>query len=153
MHTQRNQRGFRPGTSLVEVALCLLVFMIMALGATYYRYLAAANIQKSQRQLVVADLAVTALETWQGAGGSELFDPPATLSGDIQITSAEGDEAPSGSTLLGGYDIDLGGYTYHLTLYWRDIEAGLRELGAAASWLIGSGEERKTYLLTNYVRR
>jgi len=127
--------------------------MVMALGSTYYRYFTASEIQKSQRQLVAADLAVTALEAWQGVAGTESFDPVDTLSADLSITKAGKDTAAKGSTLLGGYDVALGGYTYHLTLHWRDIEPGLRELGTAASWPVGNGNETITYRLTGYVRR
>ena len=153
MRMRRVQRGYRRGTTLVEVSVGLLVFMIMALGSTYYRYFTAAEVQRAQRQLIAADLAVTALETWQGIDGDESFDPVGTFSADLAIEATDGDIAPGESVLLGGYDVTFDGYVYHLTLYWRDVEVGLRELGVTASWPIGGSGDDKTYLLTGYVRR
>jgi hypothetical protein len=45
MRMHRIQAGYRRGTSLVEVGISLMVFMVMSLGWTYYRYLRAAEIR------------------------------------------------------------------------------------------------------------
>ena len=138
---------------MIEAAVGLLVLMIMVLGSLHYRYLTATEIRKAERQLVAADLAATALGTWQGLGGNETFDPETSFALDMTIAATDGDAAPSGSTLLGGYDIVLDGHTYHLVLYWRDEEASLRELGAAVSWPYSNDGESRTYRLTDYVER
>ena len=55
-----------------------MVLMIVVLGSLHYRYLTVSEIQKAQRQLVAADLAATALGTWQGLVGNASFDPEAS---------------------------------------------------------------------------
>jgi hypothetical protein len=136
----------------VEVTLGLLVFTITALGSAYYRYVTALSVQQAQEQLTGADLAVMLLETWQGLSGSQAFGPDNAFSSYLTISSAEG-SAPDGYTLLGAYDVLAGSRTYTCTLYWKDIESKLRELGVTVSWPIGNGQQQKAYPLTAYARR
>lgn len=150
MRTHTDQPGFRKGASLVEVALCLLLFMIVVLGAMYYRYMAVLMAQNAQAQLAGADLAVTLLEAWQGLGGSEFYGPENDLSSHLTISPTTGGSVPSGYTLLGTYDVTIGNRTYSSTLYWKDAESNLRELGVAVSWPLG--EQQKIFQLTSYAR-
>jgi Tfp pilus assembly protein PilV len=151
MRTHTDQPGFRKGASLVEVALCLLLFMVVALGSMYYRYTAVLMAQHAQAQLAGADLAVTLLEAWQGLGGSESYGPETALPSFLTVSAATGGSAPSGYTLLGAYDIIIGDRTYRSTLYWKDTQTNLRELGVAVSWPFGD-EQQKTFQLTTYAR-
>lgn len=139
--------------SLVEVAVGLLVFAIMVLGSAYYRYLTVLDIEKARHKLAAADLAVTLIETWQGAGGASVFDPADTLAPHLSLSSIHGDSDPAGYTRLGAYEVTVDDQTYRSTLYWKDVASDLRELGTAVSWPLGHGEQRKAYQLTTYVRR
>jgi hypothetical protein len=152
MKTRPDKHGFRPGTSLVEVSLGLLVFTITALGSAYYRYATALSLQIAQQQLTGADLAVTLVEAWQGLGGSESFGPDTEFSSYLALSSTGG-SAPGGYTLLGTYHVVLGDRTYRSTLYWKDLESDFRELGVAVSWPVGSTGQESTYRLTAYARR
>lgn len=149
MRMRAYQPGFRNGVSLVEVVLGLVVFMIIALGSAYYRYVTALSLQHARQQLAGADLAVTLLGTWQGLGGSESYGPDNQLSSYLTISPAEGGSIPDGYTLLGAYDVIVGDRTYKSTLYWKDIESDLRELGVAVSWPLSNGQQ-KTWQLTTY---
>jgi hypothetical protein len=152
MRAHADKPGFRGGTSLVEVVLALVMFMVVALGSAYYRYLTAVSMQKAQAQLTGTDLAVTLLGTWQGVGGSVSFGPDNRLASYMTISPALGGSAPNGYTLLGAYDVDLGGRIYRSTLYWRNIETDFRELGVAVSWPLGDGGQQKTFQLSTYAR-
>jgi len=139
--------------TLVEVAIGLLVFAIMVLGSAYYRYLTVLDIEKARHKLAAVDLAVTLIETWQGAGGASAFDPADTLAPHLSLSSTSGDPKPAGYTWLGAYEVTMDDQTYRSTLYWKDVASDLRELGAAVSWPLSRGEQRKVYQLTTYVRR
>jgi hypothetical protein len=136
----------------VEVTIGLLVFTITALGSLYYRYATALSQQIAQQQLTAADLAVTFIEAWQGVNGSITFDPDSEFSSYLAITPAAGGSAPSGYTLRGTYEVVIRDRTYEPRLYWKDVASGLRELGVAVSWPVGSGGQEKTYRLTAYAR-
>jgi len=154
MRTRGKKRACRGGTSLIEVVVGILVFAVMVLGSTYYRYLTVLDIEKSRHELTAADLAVTLLETWQGGGGAVTFSPATAFSGHLNIAaSAEADAGPAGYTLLGTFDVTVANQTYHSALYWKDVVSDLRELGTAVSWPVGYGAQKQTYQLTTYVRR
>lgn len=150
MHTEKH--GFRRGSSLVETMVSLLIFLVIALGSANYRYLMAIDLRNAKEQLAGADLAVTLLGAWQGIGGSDSFGPDNQFSSSLSISPAKGDPAPDGYTLLGAYDVVTDGRTYQSTLYWRDVESDLRELGVVVSWPVGDGQQQKTFQLTGYVR-
>jgi len=150
MRTNVRKSGFRGGASLVEVMLSLLVFMVVALGSANYRYLAALDLRNAEQQLAGVDLAVTLLGTWQGMGGAESFGPDKQLSSHLKISPAKGDATPKGYLLLGAYDVVVDDRTYRSTLYWRDVESDLRELGVVVSWPLGDGQRRKAFQLTGY---
>jgi hypothetical protein len=152
MRTPANRRGFRDGTSLVEVMLSLLVFMVVVLGSAHYRYLTALTTRNAEEQLTGADLAATLLGTWQGMSGSVSFDPCTGLSPYLTISVATGDSAPNDYTLLGAYDVVVDSRTYRSTLYWRDVESDLRELGVTVSWPLDGEEQQRTFQLTTYIR-
>jgi Tfp pilus assembly protein PilV len=148
MHLRRY--CFRRGASLVEVMLALLVLMVVTLGSANYRYLTALDLRNAREQLTGADLAVTLLGVWQGMGGSESYGPDNQLSSYLTISLATGDTPPDGYTLLGAYDVVIGGQTYRSTLCWRDVESDLRELGVVVSWPSGDSQQQKTFQLTGY---
>jgi len=152
MRAYARKHGFRRGASLVEVMLSLLVFMVVALGSANYRYLTALGIRDAREQLMGADLAVTLLGAWQGMGGSESYGPDNQLSSYLEISPAKGNAAPDGYSLLGAYDVVVDGRTYQSTLYWRDVESDLRELGVVVSWPRGDGQLHKTFRITGYAR-
>ena len=152
MRTRSEKDSSRNGTTLVEAVLGLAVFTVIALGSAYYRYLTAMSVRSAQDQLTGADLAVTLLGTWQGMGGSESYGPDNQLSSCLTVSPVAGDSAPSGYTLLGAYDVTVGSRVYRSTLYWKDIESDLRELGVAVSWPLGDGQQEKTLQLTAYAR-
>lgn len=149
MKTRASQYGFRNGVSLVEVVLGLVVFMIIVLGSAYYQFVTALSLRHAREQLAGADLAVTLLGAWQGLGGSESYGPDNQLSSYLTISPADDGVAPGGYTLLGAYEVILGDRTYTSTLYWKDIESDLRELGVAVSWPLSNGRQ-KTWQLTTY---
>jgi len=152
MRMRAGRSPLRNGNSLIEVTIALTVLAITVLGAAYYRYLTTLDILRAHNLSSGADLAIMFIETWQGTGGSESFDPASELAGFLDISAAAGGAVPGGCTLLGTYDINVAGRTYQATLHWRDPEAGLRELGAAVSWPSGKDQSR-AYQLTTYVRR
>jgi len=152
MKTHTNKHGFRSGASLVEVTVSLLVFTIVVLGSANYRYMTTLGVLNAQQQLTGADLAVTLLGAWQGTGGSTSYGPDNQLASYLTISPATGAPAPGGYTLLGVYDIVVGSQTYQSTLYWRDVESDLRELGVVVSWPIGDGPQQKTFQITGYTR-
>ena len=140
--------------TLVEVAIGMLVLAIMVLGSAYYRYLTVLDIEKARHKMAAVDLAVTLIETWQGAGGASAFDPADTLAPHLSFSSTKEDPKPAGYKLLGAYEVTMDDQTYRSTLYWKDVMSDLRELGTVVSWPLGHGDEqRKAYQLTTYVRR
>ncbi len=145
--------GRPKGFTLIDVMTGILILFIVVLGSLRYRYVSAANIEKAKEQLTAADLAATFIETWQGAIGSETFDPEVVFTTDLSISSGTGQDQPAGYTLLGKYDVLDDNNTFHLTLSWNDVDASLRELNVLVTWSLSNESNEKTYQLTTYVAR
>lgn len=152
MRIRAKKHDFRPGVSLVETMIGLVVFLIVVLGSAHCRYLTAIGIRNANQQLAGADLAVMLLRGWQGMSGSDSYGPDNRLSSYLSISSAMGGVPPEGYALLGAYDVVVSGQTYRSTLYWKDVDSDLRELGVVVSWRLGDDQQNKTFQLTGYTR-
>ena len=141
------------GFTLIDTMAGMLILFIIVLGSLSYRYVSAANIQKSQQQLSAADLATTFLETWQGVSGTETFSPLTTFSETLAISDGNGEDAPSDYTLLGKYSVIEENVTYELTLSWNDVSDSLRALNVTVTWYYVNETNSKKYQLTTYVSR
>ena len=137
----------------MEVVIALLAFAITALGSAYYRYMTILDVREARDELAAADLAVTLIETWQGAAGASAFDPVGVLGRHLELSAVDGESGPAGYRLLGAYDVTVSGRTYQSTLYWKDVTTDLRELGTAVTWSPNSAGSEESYQLTTYVRR
>ncbi len=69
------KHDFRPGVSLVETRIGLVVFLIVVLRSAHFRYLRAIGIRNANQQLAGADMAVMHLRVWQGMSGSDSYGP------------------------------------------------------------------------------
>ncbi|MHC4552149.1 MAG: type IV pilus modification PilV family protein [Planctomycetota bacterium] len=127
-------RFYRKGFSLIDTVAGMLILFIIVMGSLSYRYVSAANIQKSQQHLSAADLTTTFLETWQGVGGSDTFDPETTFASVLTISNGNSENAPSGYTLLGKYSVMEENIPYEVTLSWSDVSASLRALNVIVTW-------------------
>ena len=127
-------RFYRKGFSLIDTVAGMLILFIIVMGGLSYRYVSAANIQKSQQHLSAADLTTTFLETWQGVGGSDTFDPETTFASVLTISNGNGENAPNGYTLLGKYSVMEENIPYEVTLSWSDVSASLRALNVIVTW-------------------
>ncbi len=148
--TVKRRKKEEKGFSLPDTMVAVLVLMIIVTGSLSYRYVSAANIEKSQQHLTAMDLAVTFLETWQGVSGASTFDPEIVFAGNLPLDDGSGENQPSGYTLLGKYEVTDDNDTYQLTLSWNDVGSSLRALNVIVAWTPGKETDTKTYQLTTY---
>ena len=131
----------RPGFTLTEMMLSVLIIMVLATGAMGYQYASTRDVKISEVQAGATRIAMLLLESWKGRQGAITFDPVDVFSGTITIqTSDAGPAVPdtaSGSTmtLLGSYEVVLSDVTYYVTLsYHPETDSEPMTLNATVTW-------------------
>lgn len=152
------QPNCRKGLTITEVIICIVILLIVVIGATAYSYSAALNIRKAGIYSTGARLGLLLCEQWRGLHGSEYYDPTNTNFGsDLTITSIDNDDlTPEDFTHLGTYQIVTNDNNFFATLSYEDINTDLRALNVIIAWAqIDPGVENidgtNTFIkLTNY---
>ena len=130
---KRRYRGF----TLVDSLLAGVVIMIAVIGTMCFRYYAMTNAVKASMRLTAARTASAMLENWRGLDGASNFNPVSHLGDQLDITSDEGPDEPSGYTPLGSFKIEINNATYYTTLSWITEDVGLRRLNVDIAWVDG----------------
>ena len=127
--------GSRPGLTLVEVTVAIVVVGVAAVGLSSFRYHAALDARKADVHIVAGRAALLLCEGWRGTAGDTSYDPVTDLSSVITISaSGSGPAAPGSFAELGKYEIISEGVKYYATLSWQDVVAGLRSLSVVIGW-------------------
>ena len=125
----------RPGLTLVEVTVAVVVVGVAAVGLSSFRYHAALDARKADVHIVGGRAALLLCEGWRGTAGDTSYDPVTDLGSVINISaSVSGPAAPGSSTELGKYQIISEGVNFYATLAWQDVAAGLRSLSVVIGW-------------------
>lgn len=148
----RIKKTCRGAFTLTDTITASLVLIIVIMGTMQYRYHSILNFRKAGIKYRASQVAQTLCESWSGVSGSELFDPVALLSSDIDIAdSGQGQSEPDGFTLLGHYQLVVDDFTYDTTLSWEDVNSGLRALNVIVSWPLGYTGEDEIFSVTSYI--
>lgn len=137
MKSRKQPSGF----TLIEIAISILIVMTLAAGAMGYQYYSAGDVRLSEVHAAAARVSMLLLEGWKGDEGAADFDPVATFSSEITITtSSTGPAVPLGRdgmslTLLERCEIEIEGVYYYITLSWSEASSlEPKVLNATTSW-------------------
>lgn len=133
-----NKQGF----TLVECLVVMLILLVAFSGIVGFRYYSILSAERAEMQLLVSRAAVVISETWRAQKGVTDFDP--TQQGfdqDFTIQLASGaafvSAIPSGTQLLGNYEVDIAGRQIQTQLVYEDSAdvPNARLLYVVMSWL------------------
>lgn len=149
----------RPGFTLVECMVATLVLMITFSGILGFRYHSVLDAQRAEDQLLAARVAFAISEAWRGHRGATDFDPaqqgfdnhfqiqPVNADGDTGFSDSKtiklsgtmlamAPSSPSGSELLGSYQIRIEGRQFQADLSYKNAGhvPNTRILNVNLSW-------------------
>jgi prepilin-type N-terminal cleavage/methylation domain-containing protein len=144
------------GFTLVEVMVTVVILLVAVIGTSGYRYYAALDAKKADRQVTAARTALLLCESWRAASDPNLFDPEEKFESQLTISPSSnyGPDVAEGFTELGNYEIIINGISYNTTLSWRNVSSGLRALNVTVGWDQGGSEYQypnKSFKLTTYI--
>lgn len=153
------QPKHKAGFTLIEIAIATVIFVVIILGTSAFRYTAALAARKADLQIAAARAALLLCKGWEGVKGDQNYDPVDHFSSELMIEySDEGPEVPADFTALGSYKVITDDVNYYITLSWRDTTQTLRALNVVIAWEhrgsgTGSFENTdKSFKLTTYVQ-
>jgi Tfp pilus assembly protein PilE len=85
----------RPGVTLIEVVVSILVVMVLSTGALSYQYYSTRDVAHSEAQAAASRIAILLLESWKGLDGDTDYDPEELFDSDLEIQAGSrltGDE-------------------------------------------------------------
>lgn len=69
------RKRFRPGFTLAEVAITILIMAIVSLGVMHFQFHAVKDAKMARTKISATRLGSLILENWKTWGGSEQYDP------------------------------------------------------------------------------
>ncbi|MDH4202079.1 MAG: prepilin-type N-terminal cleavage/methylation domain-containing protein [Phycisphaerae bacterium] len=121
----RHQNKMRAFT-LVECLVVMLILMVTFGGVIGFRYFSILSAERAETQLLAARAAVVISEAWRAQKGATDFDPTQQGFDDyFQILPAGSVLAfmgtlPSGSLLLGDYQVEIEGRQFRAKLMYEN---------------------------------
>jgi type II secretory pathway pseudopilin PulG len=121
----RHQNKMRAFT-LVECLVVMLILMVTFGGVIGFRYFSILSAERAETQLLAARAAVVISEAWRAQKGATDFDPTQQGFDDyFQILPAGSALAfmgtlPSGSLLLGDYQVEIEGRQFRAKLMYEN---------------------------------
>lgn len=150
----------KPGLSLVEVLITIVIISVAVIGAAGYRYYCVLDARKADMQITGAKFASLLLEGWKGTGARADYDPTACYFGpELTITKSGIFEFGPDNTIIylspavaegfwpvGIYTAALNDVGYYAMLSYKDETADRpRVLNVCVVWLQkGAGTVRLT---------
>ena len=122
------------GFSLVSIMIAITILIAALIGTSNFRYYSAMDARKAAAKITASRIGLMLCENWRGLGGAATYDPVAFLSSELNITASSGPPEPSDFTLLGSYTVAVNNANYYITLSWKDVNPGLRDLNIIVSW-------------------
>ena len=122
--------------ALIEVMVATVVLAVVVIGVSGYRYYAAMDARKAAMEATASRIALLLCEGWRGVNGDETHDPAEQLGAYLTIAKDKGTKYPvlSDFNLLGRYKLILNETTYVASLWWKDVQPGLRALHVGIAW-------------------
>ena len=161
--TINKRHRYAAAMTLVEVMGAILILSVAVIGASAYRYHSALDARKADETATATRIALLLCENWRGVSGAvsgdEVYDAEDYFAHGLSFDACgQGPEVPADFTALATYTVELNGITYHTTLSWKDVAAGLRALNVVVAWNqrgTGSGSTDfahadKSFRLTTY---
>lgn len=143
-------RSINSGFALTEVVVSAAVLMVAVTGTIAFHNYATVETYKSKSRADACMLASAIIESWQGQGGINTFNPINHLagsivnSGDFSISgSIVGPGVPYGFIIIWNsypyYRIDTNGTRYRVSLAYRVI-GGKKYLNVRVGWPTGQNK-------------
>ncbi len=150
--------NYRKGLTITEVMICIVILLIVVIGATAYSYSSALNIRRAGIYSTASRVGLLLCEQWRGLQGSGNFDPTnIDFGSDLTVTSIDNEDLkPEDYTHLGTYQIVTNDNNFFATLSYEDINTDLRVLNVVMVWKqrdsgVEDIDETDTFFkLTNY---
>ena len=138
--------SYRPGMSLIEIMVFIVVIAIAVIGTSGYRYFSILDIRRSDTEITAGRIAMMLCESWKGMGGGVSTYNPINDSDDSGIglittaSSALAPEKPLTFTLLnngGYYKVVSDNRTYYTTMSYHTTNSpngDLQTLNVIVTW-------------------
>ncbi|MFH1369866.1 MAG: hypothetical protein ABII09_01050 [Planctomycetota bacterium] len=142
----RKRINVRPGISLIEIMVFIVVISIAVIGTSGYRYFSILDIRRSDNEITAGRIAMMLCESWKGQGGGDGPYNPINDSGDLGIglittaSSTLAPEKPLTFTLLkngGYYKVVSDNRTYYTTMSYHTTNSpngDLQTLNVIVTW-------------------
>ncbi len=140
----------RPGLTLIEVLVSLLIVAVAVVGSMMYRYYSASSARIADVHAGAGRVGLLILEGWKGAAGRTDYNPAVSVGTEV-LGSPDISISKIGTTdeylvqLTGGTDS-----SYYALLSYNDdvngdgsIDPGIRKLIIAVTYY-GKGSQNKT---------
>jgi Tfp pilus assembly protein PilV len=158
-HVMRKAAGLKPGISLPEVYISIIMVSIIIIGAANFKYFAVRDAVRSERQIVAARTALLFSEAWAGNGGQASFDPNSVMVDRLNLSPGTVFGQPADYNAAGSYNVELGGFPQNVTLSYKDFSSDLRALNTVVIWSTKVGDFNEisdmdaAFNLTTYCNR
>jgi Tfp pilus assembly protein PilV len=155
----RKAAKLKPGISLPEVYISIIMVSIIIIGAANFKYFAVRDSVRSERQIVAARTALLFSQTWAGNGGQETFDPNTVMVDRLNLSPGTVFGVPADYNVAGSYNVELGGFPQNVTLSYKDLSSDLRALNTSVAWSTTVGDSNEisdmdaAFKLTTYCNR
>jgi hypothetical protein len=133
----RKAAKLKPGISLPEVYVAIIMVSIIIIGAANFKYFAVRDAVRSERQIVASRTALMFSQAWVGNGGQETFDPNSVMAQRLNLSDGTPFGQPADFNMVGSYNVTLGGFPQNVTLSYKDLSSDLRALNTVVIWSSG----------------
>ena len=142
----QRKNSFKPGMSLIEIMIFVVVISVAVIGTSSYRYFSILDIRRSDTEITAGRIATMLCESWKGQGGGAGPYNPIDDSDSLGIgvitasSSTYAPPKPSGFTLLTGggyYKVVSDNHTYYATMSYKTVSGAngnLQTLNVIVTW-------------------
>ena len=136
----RKAARLKPGISLPEVYIAIIMVSIIIIGTANFKYFAVRDTIRSERKIVSARTALMFSETWRGNGGAGIFDPNYVMAQRLSLSAGTPFGQPEDFNVAASYTCLIGGFPQNVTLSYKDLSSDLRALNTIVAWSTDVGD-------------